>query len=571
MRIWLTLTLVVVLGCNFDSSPIQTIDNGCASDADCPVGACSDNICVDDSGASIDVTIEVLRGDSDLQRMTPASWAIASASFSGSGDYDVALPAIREVRGTVRWDGLRVPAAVRFVRRMGGAIASLVPVPVDVDTFRDASGGEAAQGDDFSAVLVAGEIYDVIVSPSNDMVTADVGTAPAVRSLPPLYLELRVEDDDPTTPLRFDVVFPSGLSDDCTPNVNSGCTLAMALFSLDKESVLPEPGLQIRAIDRQTGRVVSSIGETDENGRVAIRIGEFASDYLIRVTSGVGRDPFPAVSVDPKLVFANDPDNKRIFIPRLNRVQYTGRVRDSDGSAVPGATVRFLSTGIFGGAQLGLEGSFSASATTDEEGRFGAELLPGFYSVTVTPPEDVENSWGVLSAEALVGEEITATESLVVPPQVGLRGWVTTFRDETAIGVTVLARARAAREATATHRSQEAVSNDLGAFAMSVDVGLYDINVKPSSETGFAWLVEPELVMDPGSAESIRGYRLQPPIPVQGVLRTHDGEVVPNALVRAYVLTGTEGSTTRPIQVAETLSGDDGSYRLLIAPRFGDE
>ena len=32
-----------------------------------------------------------------------------------------------------------------------------------------------------------------------------------------------------------------------------------------------------------------------------------------------------------------------------------------------------------------------------------------------------------------------------------------------------------------------------------------------------------------------------------------------------------EGDETRAIQVAETLSSEDGSYRLLIAPRLGDE
>jgi hypothetical protein len=46
---------------------------------------------------------------------------------------------------------------------------------------------------------------------------------------------------------------------------------------------------------------------------------------------------------------------------------------------------------------------------------------------------------------------------------------------------------------------------------------------------------------------------------------------VPNALIRAYVFTSAEGDASRPIQVAETVSGEDGSYRLLIAPRLDDE
>jgi len=42
-------------------------------------------------------------------------------------------------------------------------------------------------------------------------------------------------------------------------------------------------------------------------------------------------------------------------------------------------------------------------------------------------------------------------------------------------------------------------------------------------------------------------------------------------VIRAYVLTASEGSPSRTIQVAETTSAEDGSYRLLIAPRLDDE
>jgi hypothetical protein len=572
MRAGWILAFVAVVGCDFGSPDVLAIDNSCTTDTSCAEGVCDGNICIDDSGASVNVAIEVLRDSSDPELVMPASWAFASDTVSGSSIRDLVLPATREVVGLVRWDGVPVPATLRFVRRMAGPVAPLTPAAVEVDTSREAAGGDGPEGYDFSTVLVAGETYDVFVLPSSDMVTTPTeALAPAIRSLPPLYLELSIDDGEPSEPFRFDVVFPANLANGCTDNINVGCTLEAEVLSVDSEAELPEAGLQVRAIDRQNGRVVSSIAETDENGRFAIRISDTASDYLIRVTSSVGRDPFPAVSVDPDLAFADDPIKKRIHIPRLSPVQFTGRVRDANDSAVPGATVRFLSTGIFDKSQLGLEGSFSGSATTDEEGRFGAELLPGFYSITVIPPEDVENTWGILSAESLVGEDLTATEDLIVPLQVGLRGWVTTFRDEFASGVTILARARVVADLGAMNRSQEAVSNDLGAFAMSVDTGLYDMQVKVSSETGFAWLVEPELVMSAELGDLARNYRLDPPIPVRGVIRTSDGEVVPDALVRAYVLTSTEGAASRPIQVAETVSAEDGSYRLLIAPRLGDE
>jgi len=60
MRSRWVLALVAVVGCNFGSPEAQTIDNSCANDASCPVGVCDGNICIDDSGASVDVAIEVL-------------------------------------------------------------------------------------------------------------------------------------------------------------------------------------------------------------------------------------------------------------------------------------------------------------------------------------------------------------------------------------------------------------------------------------------------------------------------------------------------------------------------------
>lgn len=561
--------LVALVGCSFETAPtLEAVDNGCRADTDCLEGVCDGRICIDDSGASVEVAIEVAKAASESGPAIPASWAFASQGFAGPNVRDLVLPATRQVRGTVRWEGVRVPATLRFVRRMATPIAALQPVAIEIDTLRDAGGGDGEESYDFRTVLVAGETYDVVVLPSSDMVTSpanDVGATPALRSLPPAYLEMQVEEGEPTEPFRFDVSFPSGLADPCDDDQTTGCTLEAEIVSFDGEEDLPEPRLQVRAIDEATGRVVSSIGETDESGHFAIRIGVDAPDYVVRVTSSVGEAPFPSVSVDPEVAFADDASRKVIRIPRLTPVQFTGRVRDEKGSAVPGATVRFLSNGIFDGSQLGLQGSFSGSATTNEDGSFGTQLLPGYYAVTVTPPADVESSWAVLSAEALVGPEVTAVEALIVPSKVEFLGWVRTFREEAAVGVTVAARARASGDASAMHRSQEAVSNSLGRFTLRMDLGIYDVAVKVPSQTGFAWLVEPALAMEDDLA---RTYRFPPPIPIEGVVLSSDGIAVPGASIRAFVLSD-DGSSTRPLQVAETTSDEEGNYRLLIDPGLG--
>ena len=557
--------LLVLAGCSFESpTTTETVENRCGSDADCLVGVCNGNICIDDSSASVEVAVEVVGGASEAQGAAPASWAFRAEPFTGSSIRDLVLPPTREVRGTVRWDGLRVPAMIRFVRRMASAVELLPPVPVETDTLREPAEGAEPPGYDFSTVLVAGETYDVVVLPTSDTVTTPADTsAPAIRSLPPLYLETSVEGGDPIEPFRFDIFFPADLESECTENRKTGCTFSREIVSFDGEVELAEAGLQVRAVDEASGRVVSSIGETDASGRFAIRIGDKTPNYLIRVTSSAGAELFPAVSIDPDIPLASD--DEVIRIPRLNPVQFTGRVRDEAGTAVPGATVRFLSNSVFDGSQLGLQGSFSGSATTNEDGSFGLGLLPGFYSVTVTPPDDLESSWGVLSSEALVGDEITLAEALIVPSKVELFGSVSTFKNEAAPGVTVVARARAGAESASLYRSQETVSNSLGRFTMRMDIGLYDLQVRVSSENGYAWLVEPALAVD---GDLARTYPLDPPIAVEGLLQASDGTAVPDALIRAYVLTS-DGSSSRPVQVAETMSDDQGNYRLLIAPHFG--
>ncbi|MBT8469972.1 MAG: carboxypeptidase-like regulatory domain-containing protein [Deltaproteobacteria bacterium] len=572
MRVWCLSALVMTVGCSFDSAAtVVTIDNSCAGDAGCSQGVCAGSICIDDSGASVALAIEVVRGPAEAQVVTPASWAFAAESTSTSRDLQ--LPATRQVVGTVRWNGAPVPATLRFVRRMDEVLAPLVPIAIEVDTFREPSTADGSEGNDFSTVLVAGETYDLGVLPSSDMVMVPAQEpAPAVRSLPPLYFAFPIAEGDPSEPFRIDISYPAGLADDCTVDRDIGCTFRAEIYSRDNvdQIDLPEAGLQVRAIDKQTGRVVSSIAETDADGRFEIRVSNDASDYLIRITSSAGRAPFPAVSVDPDLLFVDNPVEKIIYIPRLAPVQASGSVRDKIGRAVPGATVRFLSTKIFGGAQLGLEGSFSGSATTDEDGSFGAELLTGFYAITVTPPEDIANNWGIQYDAAAVGEEGVEIGALVVPAQIGFSGTVSTFRDELAPGVTVLARARPAVDSGSVHRSQEVVSDDLGDFAMSVDIGVYDMQVKLPAESGFAWLVEPEVQMSLNEGDLRRDYRLEPPVAVGGIIRNGQGETVPNALVRGYVL-DPRSVGTRPLQVAEAVSGEDGSYRLLIAPRLVGE
>ena len=567
MRVLVIGLLLAFVGCDFDSSPmVETVENRCSGEGSCAEGVCSGDICIDSAGSSIEVTVEILKDGQNETSSIPSSWAFAPERFTGPSVRDWTLPTTREVRGTVRWDGARVPAKLRFVRRMPSSVDPLPPVPVEVDTTRVTSAADEQLSFDFSARLVAGETYDLIVLPTEDAVVSPQRTeAPAIRSLPPLYLEVTV-DAASIDPLRYDIEFPDAISFVCDSVESTGCSLQGQVLTFDGEVDVPAAGLQVRAVDVETGLVVSSVAQTTNSGRFAIRLGPDVTDYYIRITPSVGGLPFPAVSVVPAIVFSEINPAKVIRIPRLESVQYKGIVRDEAGGAVAGANLRFVSTGVFDDSELGLLGSFSGSASTNEDGTFGVALLPGVYSLQVIPPEEVETAWGVLATEVTVVEQMDDAEAFVVPEKVELIGGVTTFDGMPAPGLNVLARARQSEDSGGMNRSQEVATDSEGDFLMQMDRGLYELRITTAHESGYGWIVQPELVIE---ESVVRSYALAPPVPVEGSVLSADGEPVPGARLRAYAFAG-EGDERRLLQVAETLTDEEGRYRLLVAPRLAD-
>lgn len=559
--------LTLLVGCSFDSaSPLQIVDNSCSEDTDCVQGICNQGFCVDIVGASMQVTIEVVSPATEAEPNIPASWSFDAESVARTTTRDLSLPVTRTVIGVVRWEGDRVPASLRFVRRLAPSALPLSPVPVVVDTLREPAGGNGPDAYDYTTVLVAGETYDLVASPTSDLVSYDSGDpVAALRSLPPLYRTVVVEAGAaPGEPFRFDVEYFAGIDSPCATPTSVLCTLEARVVSLQGEEQVPEVGLQVRAIGTESGAPISSVAETDADGRFSMRIGPESTGYFLRIGAPTGEGPFASVSIDPEQAFADGLDEP-IVVPRLPVVLYSSFVRDQSDAPIPGATVRFTSSNLLDEDAAAIAVSFSTSVTTGEDGGFEAQVFPGSYSVSVTPPNDVENPWAVLSVDVEVTENPIFIEPLIVPPKVALLGVVESFQGNTFVGATISARARLSTESELMHRSQETASGPDGDFELAVDVGLYDVQVKVPTASGFPWLVEPSLVV---SENLSRTYRLPPPIPIEGSLTASNGNPVSGARLRAYVLSD-DGLVIRPIQVAETQSREDGTYRLLMAPSFG--
>ena len=297
---------------------------------------------------------------------------------------------------------------------------------------------------------------------------------------------------------------------------DAGCTLEAEVLSVDGEVELAEAGLQVRAIDKETGRVVSSIGETDEIGDFAIRIGEARPSYLIRVTSSAGSEPFPAVSVDPDVAFADDPVENDLHSPTRSRsVHWPGSRHGRQPGAWRDGAVPV--DGIFGGTSSGSRARSAAPLPRMRTAASASSFCPASIRSRSPRPRTLTTPGVSSPRNRWSAKRSTETATLIVPSQFGLRGWVTTFREESAPGVTILARARHDRGLGAcTGRKRR--STELGAFAMSVDRGLYDMHVKTSLGNRFRVVGRAGAAMSE-DGDLARGYRLDPPIPVRGVIR----------------------------------------------------
>jgi hypothetical protein len=113
-----------------------------------------------------------------------------------------------------------------------------------------------------------------------------------------------------------------------------------------------------------------------------------------------------------------------------------------------------------------------------------------------------------------------------------------------------------------------------GAFSFMTDPGTFDFSVRPDPDTGFAWLVMPNLRISSTSNGVSLGHLGMPlPYPYHGTVTVDGAEgpkLIPGALVRAYIYLKDGQYTTDTVnpdsvlQVAETRADDSGGFEILI-------
>ncbi len=557
MTRWLLLLSLFAVSCDFGTASLAGVDNRCGESADCLEGVCEEGICVQSTVAPFSAIIEVTRATDDDAGSAPQSWAFTEQTIAGSTTRDLQLPRTVLVSGAVRWQDSQVPARLTFVRR-GESEVLVAPLPVQTLTLAgEARGGDESPSMDYVVRLVDGATYELVVEPSSDMLQL----IPAFTLLPPLRFPIVPILGDNLGHALQDVVYDPNLSSPCTEDQSIGCKLVgRILFSTATEENRPQAGLVVRAVEVASGRVVSSTSTTNDDGEFEIRISPSAAAYGLRINSTADGSLFPVITVPPDAL-GSPAEPVQLEFGQPEPVSFGAIVVGSDGLSVPNASVQLTTDAAIGSSSVG---KFSLTATTDDEGRFTSTLLPGLYRVLITPTQDDQRPLGVLLEEISIIAD-TEDREFALPEPLSFVGTVTSFDGSPVSGVTVQARPRTtAGSNLATSRSRDVVTDRDGAFRTDLDKGSFDLTVKPSPESGFAWVLESTVVF---AEPQVRDWRLGPPVSIRGTITAGDGAPAAGVTVRLYVPIDAEEGGQRPVVAAQTITDESGAYRLLVTPR----
>jgi hypothetical protein len=118
-------------------------------------------------------------------------------------------------------------------------------------------------------------------------------------------------------------------------------------------------------------------------------------------------------------------------------------------------------------------------------------------------------------------------------------------------------------------RASAALTDGGGGFVLSLDPGTYDLSIQPSSDTGFAWLVRPNVAV--AQSKDLGSLSLPLPVVHRGRVTAPSVGAVRGALLRAYIyMDQTPAYTSDPsaarsvLAIAETRANDEGRYELLL-------
>jgi hypothetical protein len=602
MMRWLRLAPLFCLFCACDvasvrEAPSAISRNECESNADCAGGLCtSDGQCRSRTASFETVLFEVTLPDDGS--------AVAGAQFQQvkdlrDGDASLDLGLISQVAGRVQAEELKcVP---QFVGGMDGivftaadlsvpALVSLVPTTSALGLYSPRAVVQSGAVDDtywgFSVNVPPGT-YDIYVQPNRQR--------------------------DERCPLP--------------PQLLRGQALKKGTLSLDIK--LPKPlvfefhvawplgdgalnGWTLDVLDAVSGRVISN--------RVPLALGAGGTtDYVASVSYnpvlvvGTPKAPqqeqlfrlsppeaLPESEAAPTVLLARsafglfDGGNGTLtaFTALPRTVHVHGQVTVGDSTTPAAANVSLVAREITG-LEPGVFGSFARTVKVGPDGQFDVHLLPGTYGVSTVPVSPLEPSrkmarplaadvreWRVASTPAeQAGKVIGLPNALPVTGHVvDASGAPVASAQIQAVASPLSIQSDILNEMLGRSpfvpRASAGGVDGTGNFDFKTDPGTFDLSVRPNPDTGFAWLVMPNVKVSlEDSGLFLSRISMPLPVPYRGTVTVDGSEGVqriPGALVRAYIhlkdgqYTPDAPNADSVLQVAETRADKNGAFEVLI-------
>jgi len=553
---------LAAIGCSFAADGSVLVVNHCSSDGDCPGSRCDSvaGMCVARMPSTFRVALEVA-ARSIGPTGTPA--IAASEPFTVSGPAERTMQFARSVTafGKVRGPaGERVAAEIRFVAPAafpGGRAADFsratAPSPYTLTQFGSVEA-------DYQLQLPAGT-YNVDLQPAGDF----AGTLP---------------------PLHLDGVAIDPAADGASLDLSYGADSLYELRGVvEAPSGAGRGGLQILALDPATGRVVSSSAVTSDGtvgaaGSFSILINTSALEsYVLRIRSSAGGMLVPTFTVDPRYLFPDMGGVAHILVPDVaSPVCYRGAVEldlPSHMREFAGNTVLTFRSTVIMDAETGVVGTIDTTVTADTAGHFEAHLLPGTYDIVLTPVGRTDVA--VLAPDPVtisppMGTDCLMGQTFVLPQRATLGGQVRTADGRMMVGATVQALALN-REATMDafsggrfNRTSEAVTDATGRYGLRLDLGTYDIVVKPPTDSGFPWIVAGAQEFGTTGALLARDFEFAAPVALTGTVLDDAGMPVAAAEVSAFGILEDAGGTVRSVPIGRAVTDSAGRYTVLLPP-----
>lgn len=564
------LVLVTLLAaCSFEADAAATIEvNSCTLDADCGGDArCEGGMCVArDVPEPLSVMLQVapvrMPDGSEALPMTLERFLLEGELARGW-----ALPSPVTVSGRIHRSGTSVEAEVRFTP--ASAVRGVTTVPVVVSTLETSVG----DGTDYTVRLLDGVEYRMEV-------------LPLAPELPPVSLLVTAQAEG-----RADADFDALALEARTFRVRGGPA---------GESLL------VRAFDRETGEALSSSapvvdGEATllfapEPGpfRVEVTVEqEYAEAVALRASSATDCDAsapsYPTFVIDDDAIRTGSDGAGVIELPALpERIRYEGIVAlcpaASPGSAPESLPIDLRSTDVRLEGDTAVRADFVAttSAAVDlGEARFCVEVFQGAYEVVITPPSGLACA---LFAETRIIEApdgVAATGALLeLPSSAYLSGSLQTGDGTPIGGATIEVQALGRDEGielaeddlsvTRYNRSKQTTSDEAGDFRVPVDVGSYDVLVKPPAGSGYPWRVLYDVAIGAREIDFASVIEVGSPVRIEGDLAYTDESsaataTLEGAEVKAFAVVEDPFDTERAVPIGKTVADGDGKFTLLLS------